>query len=82
MSNTWISIFIEHFELIDINKLEANDKYLLNYFDYDIIIFIIDNYILFEVIEYIWVYLYIRDSSIIISIFSIEFIYENLFLKS
>ena len=58
MSNIWISIPIEYLGFIDIDdEFEVDDKYseLSNRSDYDIIISIIDNYVLSKIIEYAWV---------------------------
>ena len=52
MSN--IRIFT--FEFINIYEFEVNDIYFeSDYFDWNITIFIINNYILSEIIEYIWI---------------------------
>ena len=47
-----------------------------DHFDYDIIVSIIENYILFEVIEYAWVCVYAKACNMIISIFDIELVCE------
>ena len=84
MGNIWIFISTEYSKLIDIDRFKVNDRYSesSNCFDWDIIIFIINNYILFKVIKYTWIYIYIRIYNIIVSIFNIEFIYKVFSLKS
>ena len=84
MNNIWIFISIKYFKFINIDKFKVNDKYFesLNYFDWNIIILVINDYIFFEIIKYAWIYIYTRICNIIISIFDIKFIYEISFLKS
>ena len=67
--------------LITVTTLTAGGFNYFDYFDYDIIVFIINDYIFFEIIEYIWVYIYIKACNIIISIFNIKFVYKVFFLK-
>ena len=83
MGSTRISAFTKHSELIDAGELGIDDKCSeSDHSDWDVIISIIDDYVLSEVIECAWVCLYIRDSSITISIFDVELVYEDSSSKS
>ena len=82
MSNIWISAFIEYSEFVDVNGLEVNDKCSeSDCSDWDIIISIIDDYVLSEVIGCAWVCLCVRNSNIIVSMFDVEFVYEDFSLS-